>query len=178
MGIDKLEKRVDELINLINKHNYNYYVLDKPEISDYEYDLLMKELTELEKTFPALKRTDSPTQRVGGEVLKGFSEVVHKTPKLSLSNVFDESDIRDFDYRVRKAVGDDVEYVVELKIDGLTVVLNYEEGRFVLEQQGRRYKGGHYCKSENNKIHTLFLDEEVSLEVRERFSCPGKPLRS
>ena len=132
MGIDKLGKRADELIKLINKHNYNYYVLDKPEISDYEYDLLMKELIELENTFPALKRADSPTQRVGGEVLKGFSEVVHKTPKLSLSNVFDENDIRDFDYRVRKAVGDDVEYVVELKIDGLTVVLNYEEGRFVL----------------------------------------------
>ncbi len=115
MGIEKLEKRVDELIKLINKHSHNYYLLDKPEISDYDFDMLMKELIEMESTFPALKRADSPTQRVGGEVLQGFGEVVHKTPKLSLGNVFDENDIRDFDSRVRKAVGEDVEYVVELK---------------------------------------------------------------
>ncbi len=168
MGIDKLEKRADELIKLINKHNYNYYVLDKPEISDYEYDLLMKELMELENTFPALKRADSPTQRVGGEVLKGFSEVVHKTPKLSLSNVFDENDIRDFDYRVRKAVGDDVEYVVELKIDGLTVVLNYEEGRFVLgATRGDGIKGEDITSNLRTvKSIPLVLEEEVDLEVR------------
>ena len=79
---------------------------------------------------------------------------MHKTPKLSLSNVFDESDIRDFDTG-KKTVGDDVEYVVELKIDGLTVVLNYEEGRFVLgATRGDGIRGGHYCKSEDDKIHT------------------------
>lgn len=168
MGIDKLEKRAEELTKLINKHNYNYYVLDKPEISDYEYDLLMKELMELEKTFPALKRPDSPTQRVGGEVLKGFSEVVHKTPKLSLSNVFDENDIRDFDFRVRKAVGDDIEYVVELKIDGLTVVLNYEAGRFALgATRGDGVKGEDITSNLRTvKSIPLVLEEEVDLEVR------------
>lgn len=168
MGIEKLEKRVKELTKLINKHNYNYYVLDKPEISDYEYDLLMKELIEMENTFPALKRPDSPTQRIGGEVLKGFSEVVHRTPKLSLSNVFDDNDIRDFDFRVRKALGDEVEYVVELKIDGLTVVLNYEAGRFTLgATRGDGVKGEDITSNLRTvKSIPLVLEEEVDLEVR------------
>ncbi len=168
MSIEKLEQKMDELIKLINKHSYNYHVLDKPEISDYEFDLLMKELVELENKFPALKRTDSPTQRVGGEVLQGFSEVVHKTPKLSLGNVFDENDIRDFDTRVRKAVGDEVEYVVELKIDGLTVVLNYEKGRFV---QGATRGDGIKGEDVTANLRTvksipLMLEEPVDLEVR------------
>ncbi len=168
MGIDKLEKKVDELIKLINKHSYNYYVLDKPEINDYDFDMLMKELIELEDTFPALKRADSPTQRVGGEVLQGFGEVLHKTSKLSLGNVFDENDIRDFDSRVRKTVGDDVEYVVELKIDGLTVVLNYEEGRFVQgATRGDGVKGEDITANlKTVKSIPLILGEEVDLEVR------------
>lgn len=168
MGIDKLEKKMDELIKLINKHSYNYYVLDKPEISDYDFDMLMRELVEMESTFPALKRADSPTQRVGGEVLQGFGEVVHKTPKLSLGNVFDENDIRDFDSRVRKAVGDDVEYVVELKIDGLTVVLNYEEGRFVQgATRGDGVKGEDITANlKTVKSIPLTLGEEVDVEVR------------
>jgi DNA ligase (NAD+) len=168
LDIDKLEKRVDELIKLINKHSYNYYMLDKPEISDYDFDMLVKELIEMENTFPALKRADSPTQRVGGEVLQGFGEVVHKTPKLSLGNVFDENDIRDFDSRVRKSVGDDVEYVVELKIDGLTVVLNYEEGRFVQgATRGDGVKGEDITANlKTVKSIPLVLDAEVDLEVR------------
>jgi DNA ligase (NAD+) len=168
LDIDKLEKRVDELIKLINTHSYNYYMLDKPEISDYDFDMLVKELIEMENTFPALKRADSPTQRVGGEVLQGFGEVVHKTPKLSLGNVFDENDIRDFDSRVRKSVGDDVEYVVELKIDGLTVVLNYEEGRFVQgATRGDGVKGEDITANlKTVKSIPLVLDAEVDLEVR------------
>jgi DNA ligase (NAD+) len=115
-----------------------------------------------------LKRADSPTQRVGGEVLQGFGEVVHKTPKLSLGNVFDENDIRDFDSRVRKAVGDDVEYVVELKIDGLTVVLNYEEGRFVQgATRGDGVKGEDITANlKTVKSIPLVLGEEVDVEVR------------
>lgn len=176
MSIDKLEKRVDELIKLISKHSYNYYVLDKPEISDYDFDMLMKELTELEITFPALKRADSPTQRVGGEVLQGFEEVVHNTPKLSLGNVFDENDIRDFDARVKKAVGDDVEYVVELKIDGLTVVLNYEEGRFVRgATRGDGIKGEDITANlKTVKSIPLVLGDEVDVEVRGEVFMPKK----
>jgi len=176
LSIEKLEQKMDELIKLINKHSYNYYVLDKPEINDYEFDLLMKELIELENKFPALKRTDSPTQRVGGEVLPGFEEVVHKTPKLSLGNVFDENDIRDFDTRVRKAVGGEVEYVVELKIDGLTVVLNYEEGRFA---QGATRGDGVKGEDVTANLRTvksipLMLEEPVDLEVRGEVFMPKK----
>lgn len=176
MSIEELQKKVDELVKLINKHSYNYYVLDKPEINDYEFDMLMKELIELENKFPALKRSDSPTQRVGGEVLQGFSEVVHKTPKLSLGNVFDENDIRDFDSRVRKVVGDDVEYVVELKIDGLTVVLNYEEGRFVQgATRGDGVKGEDITANLRTvKSIPIALGEEVDLEVRGEVFMPKK----
>lgn len=176
MNIDKPEKRVDELTRLINKHNYNYYVLDKPEISDYEFDMLMKELIELENEFPSLKRADSPTQRVGGEVLEGFREVVHKTPKLSLGNVFNESDIRDFDARVRRTAGTDVEYVVELKIDGLTVVLNYEKGRFVQgATRGDGVKGEDITANlKTIKSIPLVLEEEVDLEVRGEVFMPKK----
>ncbi|MEA4845711.1 MAG: NAD-dependent DNA ligase LigA [Clostridiaceae bacterium] len=176
MGIDKLEKRVEELTKLINKHNYNYYVLDNPEINDYEYDMLMKELIELENTFPALKQADSPTQRVGGEVLKGFSEVMHKTAKLSLGNVFDENDIRDFCSRVRKSIGDNVEYVVELKIDGLTVVLNYGEGRFVLgATRGDGVKGEDITSNlKTIKSIPLTLEDKVDLEVRGEVFMPKK----
>ncbi len=168
MSIEKLEQQLDELIKLINKHSYNYYVLDKPEISDYDFDMLMKELIELENKFPALRRADSPTQRVGGEVLQGFEEVVHKTPKLSLGNVFDENDIRDFDTRVRKAVAEEVEYAVELKIDGLTVVLNYEKGRFVQgATRGDGIKGEDITANLRTvKSIPLVLDEPVDLEVR------------
>ena len=176
MSIEKLEQRIDELIKHINKHSYNYYVLDKPEIGDYEFDMLMQELIELESQFPALKHADSPTQRVGGEVLQGFDQVVHKTPKLSLGNVFDENDIRDFDARIRKAVGDDVEYVVELKIDGLTVVLNYEEGRFVQgATRGDGVKGEDITANlKTVKSIPLVLGEEVDLEVRGEVFMPKK----
>lgn len=168
MSIEKLTKQIEDLIKQINRHNYNYHVLDKPEISDYEYDQLMRELMELESKFPALKHADSPTQRVGGAVLSGFEEVVHRSPKLSLGNVFDENDIRDFDTRVRKAVGDDVEYVVELKIDGLTVVLNYENGRLI---QGATRGDGVKGEDVTENLRTvksipLVLEEAVDLEVR------------
>lgn len=176
MNIEQLEKRTDELIKTINRHNYLYYVLDNPEISDYEYDMLMKELMELENTFPALKRADSPTQRVGGEVLKGFGEVVHKTQKLSLANVFDESDIRDFDSRVRKITGDSVEYVLELKIDGLTVVLDYEDGVFVQgATRGDGIKGEDITANlKTVKSIPLTLNEDTAVEVRGEVFLPKK----
>jgi DNA ligase (NAD+) len=90
-------------------------LLDHPEISDYDYDMLLRELVALEGEHPQLKQPDSPTQRVGGELLKGFQEVVHRTPKLSLGNVFDEGDILDFHNRVVKALKGEAEYVLELK---------------------------------------------------------------
>lgn len=162
------KERVEKLTHEINHHNYAYYALDKPEISDYEYDKLMRELIMLEDMYPELKDDSSPTQRVGGEVLEGFNEVFHKTPKLSLSNVFDEGDIRDFDSRVRKALQEEVEYVIELKIDGLTVVLNYENGKLIMgATRGDGVKGEDITANlKTVKSIPLKLKNESTLEVR------------
>lgn len=166
--MNEVKQRIEQLTREINRHNHNYHVLDKPEISDYEYDQLMKELLSLEQSNPELKQQDSPTQRVGGEVLKGFNEVLHKTPKLSLGNVFDDNDIIDFDNRIRKALNQEVEYVLELKIDGLTVVLNYEDGRLVQgATRGDGVRGEEITANlKTIKAIPLSLPEAVDLEVR------------
>lgn len=162
------KERIEKLTKDINHHNIAYHVYDKPEINDYEYDMLMRELIELEEMYPELKLSNSPTQRVGGEILNGFNEVVHSTQKLSLSNVFDEGDIRDFDNRVKKALGEAVEYILELKIDGLTVVLSYESGIFVKgATRGDGIKGEDITSNlKTVKSIPLTLKEPVSLEVR------------
>ena len=126
--IEAVKKRMDELVELINYHNEKYYVEDSPEISDYEYDMLMKELIDIENSQPEIKRADSPSQRVGGRPLDKFEKVVHSSPMLSLSNAFSEGDLMDFDKRVRSSLGGDVQYYVEFKIDGLSVGLTYEGG--------------------------------------------------
>lgn len=124
--------RIDELKKLINEADYRYYVLAEPEISDFEYDKLMKELEELEKQYPLLLTKDSPTQRVSGQPTKKFNVVEHKIPMLSLSNSYNFDELIDFDTRVKNAIGsDNIEYVCELKIDGLAVSLIYENGYFV-----------------------------------------------
>lgn len=176
MNFEMSKQRIQELTQQINKHNHNYYVLDNPQISDYEYDKLIRELIELEESFPELKLPDSPTQRVGGEVLKGFSEVVHKTPKLSLSNVFNENDIRDFDSRIRKALNQEVEYILELKIDGLTIVLNYEDGIFVQgATRGDGIRGEDITANlKTVKAIPLSLPEKLTLEVRGEVYMPKK----
>ncbi len=129
---EEARKRAEELRREIRKHDYHYYVLDSPLITDQEYDSLMRELVELERRYPELVTPDSPTQRVGGAPLKQFRSVRHGTPLLSLGNAFDAGELRDFDRRVRQLAGEAVDYVVEPKIDGLTVVLTYENGNFVL----------------------------------------------
>ncbi|MGX4601407.1 NAD-dependent DNA ligase LigA [Faecalimicrobium sp. JNUCC 81] len=125
-----IENRIDELINLINYHNEKYYNQDAPEISDAEYDNLVKELIKLEEENPNLKRVDSPSNRVGGKALDKFDQIVHKIPMLSLSNAYSSQDLKDFDKRVRDMAGSDVEYVVEFKIDGLSVGVTYNDGEF------------------------------------------------
>jgi len=125
------EKRIGELREIINHHNHLYYVLDNPEISDAEYDKLMRELINLENQFPELITPDSPTQRIGGEPLPAFNRVTHREPMISLADAFDEGELRDFHRRVTATVGDQVEYVVELKIDGLAISLTYENGLLI-----------------------------------------------
>jgi DNA ligase (NAD+) len=121
--------RVEELRELIRRHEHSYYVLDQPEVSDAEYDALFLELRRIEEERPDLLTTDSPTQRVGGEASDQFAKVRHRSRMLSLQNAFDEAEIRAFDKRVRTAVGDKVVYCGELKIDGLAISLTYAKGR-------------------------------------------------
>lgn len=125
-----IKTRMDELIDQINYHSNKYYNDDAPEISDYEYDNLMKELIKIEEENPQIKRTDSPSSRVGGKPLDKFTQIIHKIPMLSLSNAYSDKDLKDFDKRVRELADDSVEYVVEFKIDGLSVGLTYKNGVF------------------------------------------------
>lgn len=126
-------KRIEELRDLIHQHDYNYYVLNEPTISDREYDLLMQELIELENKYPFLITPDSPSQRVGGEPTKEFPVVVHEVPMLSLSNTYSIEDLYDFHRRVKEGLpeGEKIEYVTELKIDGVAISLKYRNGLFV-----------------------------------------------
>jgi DNA ligase (NAD+) len=125
------EIRINELVELLNTYNYNYYVLDKPTVSDFEFDILLQELNTLEKANPAFLRTDSPTQRVGGEIIKSFKQVKHRYPMLSLGNTYSEDELKEFDNRVRKLIDADFEYVCELKYDGVAIGLTYENGILV-----------------------------------------------
>ncbi|BDG48964.1 MULTISPECIES: NAD-dependent DNA ligase LigA [Parageobacillus] len=161
-------KRIEELRELLNKYNYEYYVLDRPSVPDSEYDRLMQELIALEEQYPDLKTKDSPSQRVGGQALDAFQKVEHRTPMLSLANAFNEGDLRDFDRRVRQEVGDDVAYVCELKIDGLAVSVRYEDGYFV---QGATRGDGVTGEDITENLKTirslpLRLNEPVTLEAR------------
>src|SRR4051794_1918088 len=123
---------IDSLRDKIRRHEYRYYVLDDPEISDAEFDLLMNELKKLEAAHPELITSDSPTQRVGGNPREGFIKVAHSAPMLSLDNAYGEDELRDWERRVHELSGrNDIEYVCELKLDGMSLALRYEDGRLV-----------------------------------------------
>src|SRR5579862_7420970 len=127
-------RRIEALREAIRHHEHRYYIQDDPEISDEEFDRLLHELEALEAAHPELVTPDSPTQRVAGRPVAGFDTVEHLVPMLSLDNVYNEDELRAFDERVRKgAVRADVAvaYVAELKIDGLSIALTYEDGRLV-----------------------------------------------
>ncbi len=171
------EKRIEELRAQIRYHNYRYYVLDEPVISDAEYDRMMRELQKLEAEHPGLITPDSPTQRVGGEPLDKFEKVRHPAPVLSLDNAFKAEDLREWLTRISKLLpteGTSLEYVVEPKIDGLTVVLIYEDGRFV--QGATRGDGeiGEDITANLRTIKSLPLRIPVNGDRREA-SEPGLP---
>lgn len=170
-----LSKRVKVLHELLHQYNYEYHVKDNPSVPDSEYDKLLHELIDIETQHPELKTADSPTVRVGGEAQSSFEKVRHETPMLSLSNAFNEEDLRRFDQRVREAVGE-VSYMCELKIDGLAVSLKYENGRLV---QGLTRGDGTTGEdiTENLKtIHAipLTLKQPISFEVRGEAYMPRK----
>ncbi len=129
MNTEEARARIAWLTDEINRHNYNYYVLSAPVISDFDFDMLLEELSKLEQEYPEYALPDSPTKRVGGEITKNFRQIVHKNPMLSLGNTYSEEEIADFDQRVRKLLpGEDPEYVCELKYDGVAIGLTYENG--------------------------------------------------
>ncbi len=171
-----IEKRIAELNTLLHDYNYAYHVLDKPAVPDAVYDQLLHELIALEEANPSFIYPDSPTQRVGGAVLEGFRKVTHQYPMLSLSNAFNEEDLRDFDRKVRQAIGDHFSYVCELKIDGLAIALRYENGVFV---QGATRGDGTVGEDITANLKTiraipLRLKEPVTIEVRGEAYMPKK----
>ncbi|MHB1841419.1 MAG: NAD-dependent DNA ligase LigA [Acidobacteriaceae bacterium] len=129
---DGVEKQIDTLRETLRHHEHLYYVLDAPEVSDAQYDAWMRELRALEDLHPELRTPDSPTQRVGGKPKEGFAKVPHSRPMLSLDNAYDESELREWDRRVHElAGGEDIAYTCELKLDGLSLALTYEDGKLV-----------------------------------------------
>ena len=175
MTREEAQKRLEELRELINYHNYRYYVLDDPEIPDAEYDRLMQELLELERQFPDLVTPDSPSQRVGAPPREEFETVPHTVPMLSLDNAFSEEDIREFDERVHRLLGvtGPIEYVAEPKLDGLGVELVYENGLLTVgSTRGDGYVGENVTanlktiKSIPLRLITRWLPAPERLEVR------------
>src|SRR5271167_4838100 len=133
MPSDKdIQKKIDALREKIRHHEYLYYVLDQPEISDLDFDKLMQQLQALETEHPGLVTPDSPTQRVGGKPREGFVKVAHSSPMLSLDNTYSEDELRAWERRVHELSGrSDVDYVCELKLDGMSLALTYEDGKLV-----------------------------------------------
>ena len=131
MNKEEAKVRIDELSKIIESHNYNYYILAQPTISDYDFDMLLNELISLEQQYPEFITADSPTQRVGGDITKEFQTVKHRYPMLSLSNSYNIEEVKDFITRIKKTIEEDVEFVYELKFDGISISLTYENGIFV-----------------------------------------------
>lgn len=161
------KRRIDELVDVINEANYNYHVLDKPTISDQEYDKYLRELYDLEEKYPEYVRDDSPTKKIGGEVIAGFEKVTHDIPMLSLSNVFNEEEIRLFDEKIRNNKINP-SYVCELKIDGLSVSLKYQKGLLVsAATRGDGLVGEDITHNVKTiKSIPLKLKEAIDIEVR------------
>jgi DNA ligase (NAD+) len=176
----KKEEAMQELATLrkkLNQYNYDYHVLDNPQVSDYEYDQTLKQLLDIEAAFPDLVTSDSPSQRVGGAPLEGFQKVEHRVPMLSLGNAFNEEDLRSFDKRVKNGLEtEDYSYICELKIDGLAVSLRYENGEFV---QGATRGDGTTGEDITQNLRTirsipLRIDLEEAIEVRGEAFMPQK----
>lgn len=164
---DNVQSRIKELIQILEEANYNYYVLANPTITDQEFDKFLRELEILEEKYPQYKSTNSPTQRVGGTVIDKFKKIEHTIPMLSLPDVFSEEEINDFDERIRKS-GVKPEYVCELKIDGLSVSLHYDNGEF---KTGATRGNGTIGEDITHNVRTIktvpmHLRKNTSIEVR------------
>jgi len=175
--MENIKQRMEELCKKLTYHSHQYYVLDNPEISDYEYDMMLRELKDLEEKYPEYKDPASPTIRVIGNVLDGFESVTHDVPMQSLNDAFSKEEILEFDKRVRDAVPEKIEYITEYKIDGLSVSLEYENGLFVRGSTRGDGLVGEDVTENLKTIHAipLRLTEAVPyLEVRGEVYMPKK----
>ncbi len=165
--MEEKKKRIDELVEIINKASYEYYLNDNPSITDQEYDDCYSELLRLEESYPELKREDSPTIRVGGEALSKFEKVEHKTPMLSFDDIFNEEEIIAFDERIRKTISNPT-YTVEPKMDGLSGSLIYEKGLLVrVATRGNGLVGENItANGKTIKSIPLRLKKDIDIEVR------------
>ena len=177
--MNDIKNRISELVEIIDRLNYEYYTLDNPSVSDSEYDRLMQELMMLEKMYPDLASPNSPTKRVGGKINDSFKKIRHEIPLLSLSNVFTESDIINFDNRIRKEDIINPKYVCELKIDGLSVSLRYKNGEFLYAATRGNGTIGEDITDNVKTIKTipLKLTEKVDIEVRGEIYISKKTLQ-
>lgn len=175
--IKDVEKRIDELIGIIDKANYDYYILDNPTITDQEFDKYLRELESLELEYPDLKRETSPTNRVGGDVLDSFDKVEHTIPMLSIGDVFNELEIISFDKRIKQE-GFNPKYVCELKIDGLSVSLTYRHGKLVRAATRGNGTVGDDITNNVKTIKTIPLDlhKDIDIEVRGEIYMSKKTL--
>ncbi len=174
MNIEQAQIKIAQLTKELNEHNHKYYVLNQPSISDYDFDLLLKELEQLEKDFPQLAHPNSPTKRVGGDITDKFEKVKHKYPMLSLSNTYSREEIAEWETRIHKALGEtqshdlfanesNIEYVMELKYDGLAISLTYENGKLV---QGATRGDGEVGENITANVRTI---RTIPLELRGNF---------
>ncbi|MBL4624208.1 MAG: NAD-dependent DNA ligase LigA, partial [Flavobacteriales bacterium] len=131
MKKEQAKERINRLITELSEHNHNYYVLSNPTIGDYDFDVLLKELQSLEEQFPEFADSNSPTKRVGGDITKNFETVVHVRPMLSLGNSYSIEEIADFETRIGKSIDHDLEYVCELKYDGVAISITYQNGELI-----------------------------------------------
>ncbi len=165
--MEEIKKRINELSSILKQANYEYYNMDNPSITDQEYDKYLRELINLEEKYPEFADPNSPTKRVGGEAIDKFQKVQHKIPMISLSNVFNEEEIRDFSNRIKNA-GFNPKYVCELKIDGLSVSLHYEHGKLVFAATRGDGVIGEDITHNVKTIKTVPLDlgRDIDIEVR------------
>lgn len=170
-----IEKRIEELINILNEASRNYYELDNPTITDQEYDDLYQELEKLEQKYPELKKDNSPTNRVGGKVIDEFTKVTHNVPMMSLGDIFSEEEVKEFDERIKKTIPNPT-YVCELKIDGLSVSLLYQNGKLMsAATRGNGVIGEDITHNvETIKNVPLSIKFEDEIEVRGEIYMPKK----
>ena len=173
-----MKDRIYELRELLNRYNYEYYVLENPSVSDYEYDAKLRELIELEEKYPECYDADSPSQRGGGEVVETFNKIKHKRMMLSLSNAFNDEELEDFDEKIKEVLGaeNEIEYICELKIDGLAMSIEYENGKIsYAATRGNGVEGEEVTHNiKTIKSIPLKVDDDRVFEVRGEVYMPKK----